>query len=77
MAHGADWTLEFVCVHRRHLSVVIKVVKGFVNTVKILEVSEDQELALSKTLGLVDGQGSGIVFIARLCKTAECKQQYH
>jgi hypothetical protein len=54
---------------------VIKIVKWFVDAIEILEICEYQELALGKPFGLVDGQWSGVVFIARLSKTTECKQQ--
>jgi hypothetical protein len=75
VAHGADRTLKLIRIRRRHLSVVIEIVKWLVNAIEILEIREDQELALGKPFGLVNGQGSNIVFIARLSKTAECKQQ--
>src|SRR6516162_52730 len=47
------------------------------NAIEILEIGEDQQLALGKPFGLVNGQGSNIVFIARLSKATECKQQNH
>jgi hypothetical protein len=56
---------------------VIKIIKRFMDAVEILEIGEHQELALGKSFSLVNGQGSGIIFIVRLSKTAECKQQYY
>jgi hypothetical protein len=77
VAHGTDGTLEFICVRRSNLPVVVKIVKRFMDAIEILEIGEYQQLPLSKPFGLVDGQWSGIICIARLSKTAECKQQYH
>src|ERR1700704_4508990 len=71
-AHGTDGALEFIGVHCRHLSVVVKVVKWFVDTIEILEIGEYQQLTLSKSFSLVDGKWSGFVLIARLSKRAEC-----
>ena len=40
--HGANGTLEFICIHRCHLSVMVKIVKWFVDTIEILEICEHQ-----------------------------------
>jgi hypothetical protein len=75
VAHGADRALKFIGVHCGNLPIVIKVVKRFVDAIKILEVGKDEELALSKPFSLVNGKWSNIVFIAGLSKATECKQQ--
>jgi len=75
---SAELAIE-LAIERRRLQIESELARARLGTgaTSIPPIRVQQLLDLSETFRLVDGQGSGIVFIVRLRKTAECKQQYH
>src|SRR5262249_4865769 len=73
----ANRALELVGVHRGQKAIVVEIIKRFVDAIEVLEVGEDQELALGKSFGLVHRQRPGGALIIGLSRRAECEQHDH